>query len=74
MTSRLAKVLERGIDHWALRLEMRVRAGGPGSFPNPLTLHPPLPPVAVRTPLAPVPALRSLLRGGSRTNARKVFR
>lgn len=29
MTSRLAKLLEKRLDHWALRLEVRLRAGGP---------------------------------------------
>lgn len=33
MTSRLAKLLERELDHRALRPEMRLRDGRPGSSP-----------------------------------------
>lgn len=34
MTSRLAKLLERGLDHWALQPRVRLRAGGPGRVPR----------------------------------------
>ena len=70
MTSRLAKLLERGLDHWALRPEMRLRAGGLGSFFHPVISHAA---VTVRADSAPVLASHTPLGGGSETNAREVF-
>lgn len=41
MTLGLAKLLEKGLDHWALRLQRRLRADNPGStnFPTPSVIH-----------------------------------
>lgn len=70
MTSRLAKLLERGLDHWALRSEIRLRAGGLGSFFHPVISHPA---VTVRAHSAPVLASHTPLGGGSETCLRGFF-